>query len=240
MKSMETKELKSKRRIILPILLAICFLLAVAGWGFAYNLSRTHTPRLNPGANELLMNNPLMSPENSELLNLIERRHSTPRGEFTGAEISDDALQLLGWAATGKNRDGSGFVVPLAMGAEPYVTVYLAQSDGVSRFSWESNDFERVIDDDIRTEIQSSTTGVGEAASAIWIYVIETDSIPQNNIYWAWQAIGAMSQQQYLLADALDVQTRFIGNFNDSAVVELLGLNSSTSVPAALMIMAGR
>jgi nitroreductase len=117
--------------------------------------------------------------------------------------------------------------------------LYLAQESGVRRFSWESNDFEHVSYDDIRNQIQSTTTSVGDRASAIWIYVIETDQMAMDNIYWAWHSIGAMSQHQYLMADALDIQTRFIGGFNNEATAELLGLGANR-LPANLMLMAQR
>ena len=226
-----------KRRFILPILLVASFLLAAGGWGYSFHLTSTRTLRQNPGAHDHIWSNPLMTGSDSELLQLMERRHSTSRGDFTGNEISEDALQLLGWVGTGKNRDGTGFVVPIARGAAPYVTLYLAQESGVRRFSWETNDFEHVSYDDIRNQIQSTMTSVGERAYAIWIYVIETDRMTMDNIYWAWHSIGAMSQHQYLMADALDIQTRFIGGFNNDATAELLGLGAN-SIPASLMLMA--
>jgi len=130
---MKTKE-KSKQKMLLPILLTISLLLAAGGWGTAIYANMTRTPRLNPGASEVLESNELWQSE-SALIRAFERRSSAVRSGFTGNEVSEDALQLLGWAATGKNRDGTGFVVPLAMGAEPYITLYLAQEGGIRRFS---------------------------------------------------------------------------------------------------------
>jgi hypothetical protein len=191
------------------------------------------TPRLNPGALENLRDNPLIVITDSGLLHAIERRNSTFRGDFTGNEISEEALQLLGWAATGKNRDGTGFVVPLAMGTEPYVSLYLAQESGVRRFYWESNSFEMVLDSDIRNRINS-----GQNASAIWIYVIDIDKVPRGNMDWAWHAIGAMSEHQYLVADLLDIQARFMASINADEVAALLGLDASKNIPAGVMAMA--
>ena len=236
---MKGKEKTGKRRFILPILLVVSLLLAAGGWGYSFHLTLTRTPRQNPGAHDHMWNNPLMAGSDSELLQFIERRHSTPRGDFTGNAISEDAMQLLGWVATGQNREGTGFVVPIARGFAPYITLYLAQESGVRRFSWESNEFEHVSYDDIRNQIQSTVTSVGDRAYAIWIYVIETDRMAMDNIYWAWHSIGAMSQHQSLMADALDIQTRFIGGFNDDATAELLGLGANR-LPANLILMAQR
>ena len=230
---MSRNENRSKRKMLIPILLVISLVLAIAGWGFAITLHMTSTPRLNPGALENLRNNPLWTTSDSGVLQAIERRNSASRGSFTGNDISEDALQLLGWAATGKNRDGTGFVIPLAMGAEPYVSLYLAQQSGVRRFNWENNGFENVSNDDIRGRINS-----GQNASAIWIYVIDIDKIPSGSIEWGWHAIGAMSEHQYLLADELDIQMRFMASISADEVVALLGLDANKQIPAGVMAMA--
>ncbi|MCL2003466.1 MAG: hypothetical protein FWG72_05615 [Oscillospiraceae bacterium] len=221
-----------KRKTLPPMLLALSLLLAAAGWGAAAYVHMSYTPRLNPGALETLKSNELWQSD-SALLQAFERRNSAARGGFTGNEISEDALQLLGWAATGKNRDGTGFVVPLAMGAEPYVSLYLAQESGVGKFSWRSNSFEYVTDRDILGKVSG-----GQNASAVWIYVIDADNVPRGNMDWAWHAIGAMSEHQYLLADELDIQARFMASINADETAALLGLDASKNLPAGVMAMA--
>ncbi|MGL4209050.1 MAG: nitroreductase family protein [Candidatus Adiutrix sp.] len=230
---MNNNEKAGKKRMVLSIILAISLLLAAGGWGTAIYFNMTRTPRLNPGALENLKNNPLVATSDSELLQAIERRNSASRGSFTGKEISEDALQLLGWAATGKNRDGTGFVIPLAMGAEPYVSLYLVQESGVRRFLWESNSFENVIDDNILNQISSD-----QKASAVFIYIIEKDKVPSGNMNWAWHTIGAMSEHQYLVADEFDIQARFMASIDADKVITLLGFDASKSLPAGVMVMA--
>jgi len=229
---MKTKEKAGKRRVI-PILLTISVLLAAGGWGTAIYFNMSRTPRLNPGAMEHLRSNELWSNSDSALLQAFERRNSEQRGGFTGNEISEDALQLLGWAATGKNRNGTGFVIPLAMGAEPYVSLYLAQKSKVRRFSWKSNSFENVLNADILEKVNG-----GQNASAVWIYVIDKDKVPSGNMDWAWHAIGAMSEHQYLLADELNIQARFMASIDSDEVAVSLGLDSSKNLPAGVMVMA--
>ena len=119
------------------------------------------------------------------------------------------------------------------MGAEPYVSLYLAQESGVRRFYWESNGFEKVSDGDIRSKINS-----GQNASAIWIYVIDVDKVPRGSMEWAWHAIGAMSEHQYLVADELDIQARFMASINADEVAALLGLDADKHIPAGVMAMA--
>ncbi len=230
---MKNKDGAKRKMHIMPILLVIAVLLAAGGWATVINLNMTTTPRLSPAALENLNSNELMATLDSALLQAIERRNSTSRGSFTGNEISDEALQLLGWAATGKNREGTGFVVPLAMGATPYVSLYLADEDGVRRFSWESNSFESVLEDDIR-----DTVNGGQNASAVWIYVIDKTNVPNGSMNFAWHTVGAMSEHQYLLADELNIQARFMGDIKADEVAELLGLDASKNIPAGVMVMA--
>ena len=222
-----------KKQILISIFLAISIILAAGGWGTAIYINMTRPPRMVPGAMESLRNNALMANSDSGVLRAIERRNSAARGTFTGNEIDDDALQVLGWAATGKNRDGTGFVIPLAMGAEPYVSLYLAQKNGVRRFSWEINGFVNVIDDDIRDKINS-----GQNASAIWIYVADIDNVPKSNMEWAWHAVGAMSEHQYLVADEFDIQARFMASVDSEKTAALLGLDVSKHIPVGVMAMA--
>lgn len=217
----------------MPIFLAIAVLLAVGGWVTVIFTYTTRVPKLNPEALENISKNELMATSNSVLLHAIERRNSASRGGFTGNEISEDALQMLGWAATGKNREGTGFVVPLAMGSEPYVSLYLADQNGVRRFSWESNGFESVIEENILDKVNG-----GQNASAVWIYVIDTEKLPEGNVDWAWHTVGAMSEHQYLVADEFNIQARFMGSINADEVTALLGLEASKNMPAGVMVMA--
>ncbi|MCL2336739.1 MAG: hypothetical protein FWC60_04885 [Firmicutes bacterium] len=228
---METKEKAGGKRTILPILLVISILLAAGGWGTAIFLHLTSTPRLAPGALKKLGSNELH--DDSTLIQSFERRNSTEPANFTGKAISEDALQLLGWAATGKNRDGTGFVIPLAFGTEPYVSLYLAQPSGVRKFSWRTNDFEKVTDINILDQVNE-----GQNASAVWIYVIDKDNVPKGNMNWAWHAVGAMSEHQYLLADELNIQTRFLVSLDSNEVAALLGLDPSKHLPVGVMAMA--
>jgi hypothetical protein len=55
---------------------------------------------------------------------------------------------------------------------------------------------------------------------------------------WAWHAIGAMSEHQYLLADELGIQARYMASINAVEVAALLGLDTSKNLPAGVMVMA--
>lgn len=226
---------KEKKKIASLVLLVIAILLAVGGWAVAVNAYMTRVPKITPEALESINSNNLMATSDSELLEAFERRNSASRDSFTGNEISESALQLLGWAATGKNREGTGFVVPLAMGVDPYVTLYLADENGVRRFSWESNTLETVNENNILDDVSG-----GQNASAVWIYVINKDQVPDGNMNFAWHTIGSMSEHQYLLADELNIQARFMGDINSDEVATLLGLDGSEHIPSGVMAMAQR
>jgi len=82
------------------------------------------------------------------------------------------------------------------------------------------------------------TVSGGQNASTVWIYVIDVDSVPRGNMDWAWHAIGAMSEHQYLLADELDIQARFMAQINADEVAALLGVDANRHIPAGVMVMA--
>ena len=48
-------------------------------------------------------------------------------------------LSTILWAATGKNREPKGWTVPMAMGREPYVSVYVLLKSGGYLYNWEKN-----------------------------------------------------------------------------------------------------
>jgi hypothetical protein len=148
-------------------------------------------------------------------------------------------LIQLAWSASGKNRSGAGFVVPLAMGSEPYISLYVALPNGVRKYAWESNSFEKVSDDDVRTQVLPALPMLGDLGNrvyAIWIYVIDLDKVPTGNTNWAWHTIGSMSEHQYLVAEEFDVQARFMAAVNVERVINALGLEAETKLPAGVML----
>ncbi|MDR1387093.1 MAG: nitroreductase family protein [Propionibacteriaceae bacterium] len=231
-----TPQSKSRKTVVIVAALLVLTVAAATGWGAAWWLNHTRTPILAVGAQARLELNPVFQDSDSAIIAAIERRNSTLAGDFTDRPVAEDVQAALGWAATGKNRDGTGFVVPLAMGAEPYVSVYLATSTGVSRFDWKTNELVVVSADDVRSVLV--TPGYAKQAPCLMLFVIDQDSAPggADNGYIA---VGAMTQNVYLLADELNVQTRFIASIDHDQFRDQLRL-SSTQIPAGAIVMAAK
>ncbi len=232
---------------MLPVCFALLFVVTLSACGTSSNSAADDTEQsagvedaspiysAEPDSSANDDTRSLASIETNPVLQLIDQRNSTPREEFTGKEIDEDLLQLLGWAATGKNRDGTGFVVPRAMGAEPYVSLNLVQESGVRRCLWEDNSFETILTEDIRSQVAMIDI---EGAYAYWVYVIDLDLVPMGNTDWGYHTIGAMSEHQYLVAEEFDVQARYMAAVDAEAVIALLGFNAEEKLPAGVMVMA--
>ena len=66
----------------------------------------------------------------SGIFTLLKSRASAVSGNYPTGQVSQAELSTLLWAASGLNRPGKGWTVPLAMGREPYCKVYVAGDEG--------------------------------------------------------------------------------------------------------------
>jgi hypothetical protein len=169
------------------------------------------------------------------VMTALERRHSVASNELAGRKLEAEKITALAWAATGKNRAGSGFVVPMAMGADPYVSIYVADDGGVSRFDWSTNKLVPVATGDVRASLV--TQGFAQAAPQLMIFVIEKALLPSANLDFGYTAVGAMSQNVYLLAEELGVQTRYLASINAAQITQKLQLGSD-QLPVGAMVLA--
>ena len=64
------------------------------------------------------------------VMKAIAGRASAEQKAFSNEELSLKELSTILWAATGKNREPKGWTVPMAMGREPYVSVYVLLKSG--------------------------------------------------------------------------------------------------------------
>jgi hypothetical protein len=208
----------------------------VAGWGTAAYLAFTRSPNLEPGAREAIAANQILGGD-SPIGQALERRHSGGQDDFGGAAPDQATEQALAWAATGKNREGTGFVVPLAMHAEPYVSVYLADAVGSRQFSWRTNEFTTVSEGDARAEFV--TQGFAKKAPLLMILVMDTSKIPGGEEAFGHMAVGAMTQNVYLLADEAGVEARYVASIDAEAITRVLTLDK-TQVPVGAIVLAQR
>ncbi len=169
------------------------------------------------------------------VLEAIDCRNS---GASFSGEVSDADLATILWAGTGRNRNDGGWTIPLASGRPPYVDIYVAGQNGVYRYGWHNNTLIPINPDDVRDKV--ATQSFIKKAYYFLIFVIDAEKA-QEASKQRWKeigdyAIGAMSQNIYLAADALKIKTRFMMSINDKDAAEQLHLEGS-DVPACIMAL---
>ena len=133
------------------------------------------------------------------VLAAIANRASAEQRDFSGEELSLKELSTILWAATGKNRDPKGWTVPMAMGREPYVSVYVLLKSGGYLYNWEKNALMQQTAEKKLTS-RAVTQDFAKSAPCILVFVSKgTMNVDQYN----YVATGAMSQNVYLAAEAL-------------------------------------
>lgn len=160
----------------------------------------------------------------------IRDRTSALGNAFPSGKVSDGELSTILWAASGLNRPGKGWTIPLGMSTEPYVKIYVASATGLYLYSWQDQSLKEVSSGDVRTRLNAQP--FAKAASHILIFV--TDREPLERIgrlseswdEWMDVAVGAMTQNAYLAADSLGIGARYIG------IMDVDFLRSALSIPA--------
>ncbi|MDR1164152.1 MAG: nitroreductase family protein, partial [Candidatus Accumulibacter sp.] len=143
----------------------------------------------------------------------VAARASARGSSFPTGKISQAELSTILWAASGKNRPDK-WTVPFGMGVEPYVSIYVAGAEGLFRYSWEDHSLMRISGDDVRAKVSRQSF----SASAPYTLIFASNRTPlkengrgkENWAKWTHVAVGAMTQQVYLTADALDIGARYL------------------------------
>ncbi|MDR2430925.1 MAG: nitroreductase family protein [Candidatus Margulisbacteria bacterium] len=167
------------------------------------------------------------------IFTLLERRASGPRAGFPAGAVSDSELATILWAATGRNRNSSGWTVPVGMGRPPHVKVYAVKNDGAFLYDWQNHVLLEVNTKNVKAEITADD--FVRNSPVILVFVADTAANKRaelDNIL-----AGAMSQNVYLAADALGVTTRYLMTLNAGGIRRELKLNT-TDMPLCIMPLA--
>ena len=168
-------------------------------------------------------------------------RASAKGGSFPSGKLSAAELSQVLWAASGYNRDGKGWTVPMAMGMKPYCKIYVALDSGVYLYDWEKNSLIEITDIDIRQKIANQEFVKASPCSLIFT----TDMEILRNVYnrdkdlayhFASVATGAMTQCIYLTAAALNLGTRYIYGVDRAYISNELKLSKEDSVICIMVI----
>ncbi|GBR73679.1 nitroreductase superfamily protein [Candidatus Termititenax aidoneus] len=167
------------------------------------------------------------------IFTLLEKRASGLRIGFPTGAVSDQELSTILWAATGRNRNGKGWTVPVGMGRPPHVKVYAVKNDGAFLYDWQKHALTEVNPKNVKAEVTAD--GFVRNSSVILVFVADTAAnkrAEMDNIL-----VGAMSQNVYLAANALGVTTRYLMTLNADGIRKELKLNK-TDLPLCIMPLA--
>ena len=165
------------------------------------------------------------------IFDTLAARISAPEQDFTREELTLDELSTILWAATGQNGEKS-WTVPVLMGRDPNVSVYVMLKDGGYLYNWEKNALMEV-NNEKRILRRTVNQDFAKTAPCLLIFV-DRGVINMNDI--AALATGAMSQNAALAAQALGLDARFMTSFNRAAIEEVLNLGPVMNVMGVLAV----
>jgi nitroreductase len=152
----------------------------------------------------------------SGIFALLKSRASAVSSNYPTGQVSQEELSTLLWAASGLNRPGKGWTVPLAMGREPYCKVYVAGDEGTFLYDWKEHSLKEISKDNVKSTIGRQSF----VANASYVLIFVTDGKALGNLNnpraeeWARVAVGAMTQNVYLAADSLNIGVRYIASLS--------------------------
>ena len=180
---------------------------------------------------------PLPAPQRSGGLGVFDAlgsRASAVGADFASMkDVSLENLSTVLWAATGLNRGEKGWTVPMAMGMEPYVKIYVARADGTFLYDWRTHALKEVSKEDVRGRIGKQDF-VAKAPCTL-IFVSDSAALSRkfkddDGEEFAAVAAGAMTQNVYLASGALGIGTRYIRSARDDEIERILSLRDDDDV----------
>jgi len=176
------------------------------------------------------------------VLAAINSRASAIRDQFPVNPISMQDLSTLLWAASGRNRGGNGWTVPVGMGKDPYCTVYVAKSDGVFRYDGKGHTLKEISKENIIPGITSQAFAT--KAPVVLIFVIDGGKMaeisdPARRASFGYVLVGCMTEHVYLAADSLNIGVRYMATLNTDFVRAKLGLPAADT-PVCILPMGRR
>jgi SagB-type dehydrogenase family enzyme len=168
-------------------------------------------------------------------------RSSASGGSFPSGKLSNDELSQILWAASGLNRDGKKWTVPMAMGLKPYCKIYVAIDSGVFLYDWENNKLKEISDKDLRSKIANQEFAKASPCSLIFVTDMEILQNTYNRdkelaYHFASVLAGAMTQNIYLAAASMKLGARYIYGANRAFIHEEFKLSKEDSIICIMLI----
>lgn len=170
------------------------------------------------------------------LFESIDRRGSASQSNFPTGEVSQEELSTILWAASGNNRDGAKWTVPMAMGRPPYCKIYVVSEKGVYLYNWKDHSLVEISTENVKADIP--TQQFAQNAPIALYFVVDAGQISAMSEPLLSEGgpllAGAMSQNAYLACEALGIGTRMIYSIKRDAASRLLQLAENDTTLFAL------
>ena len=171
------------------------------------------------------------------VFSVLKNRTSAASETFPTGKVSQEELSTLLWAASGLNRPEKGWTVPMAMGREPYCRIYVAADEGAFLYDWKEHALKEISADNVKGLVGAQPF-VGKG-SHVLIFVVGGKSLEAFRdtdvaANWGQVAAGAMTQNVYLAAEALDIGVRYIASLKADAVRSAFKLDEK-DIPVCIM-----
>ncbi len=165
------------------------------------------------------------------LFEALSKRSSAQQRSFNSAALTLEELSIVLWATTGKNREPKGWTVPMAMGREPYVLVYVLLESGSYLYSWQNHELKE--EGKGKGLLRSAASqSFAQTAPCVLLFVKGKDAGGEG---LAEMATGAMSQNAYLASESLGLKARFLGSVNRTAIAQALSVASGDILGAMVI-----
>ncbi len=147
-----------------------------------------------------------------DLFTAIDERQSASGASFPAGALTNEDLSTILWAASGKNRDGSKWTVPMAMGRPPYCKIFITNERGVYLYEWNSHTLKHISEARVHSLIPLQSFAKNVPCN---LYVV-TDAKALAEFKGPMSSElgpllgGMMGQNVYLASQALGVGARLI------------------------------
>ncbi len=160
------------------------------------------------------------------LYNAIDHRASANQNTFPSGELSQQELSTILWAASGHNRNGKLWTVPMAMGRPPYCKIYITNRDGVYLYDWRNHTLVQISSDNVHSRIPTQPFAKNAPVN---LYIVEDgEQMAQMNgptdAEFPLVLAGAMSQNIYLASQGLWVGARMAYSINRDEAAKAFNL----------------
>ncbi|MDR0361753.1 MAG: nitroreductase family protein [Planctomycetota bacterium] len=151
------------------------------------------------------------------LFDAIDARGSAGQAGFPSGRLDTQDLSTILWSASGSNRNGEKWTVPMGMGRAPYCKVYVTTADGVYLYDWMTHVLRWVSSENVLKDIPMQD--FAKDAPAVLYVIADNPSLadlrqPDLAAEWCGVLAGAMSQNIYLACEGVNVGTRLIYSIN--------------------------